>query len=99
MRSSAIAGAALLALYTGLASAQTYDPQSVLDSLIQRQLEEQTHRDWVAQQAQQRATFYASLSDQQLMEQIDQFCAIGVSVCSQKNCLLNLHGKGYAVGY
>jgi hypothetical protein len=84
MRSSAITGAVLLALYAGLASAQTYDPQTVLDSLIQRQLQDQARRDWEAQQAQQRAAFYASLSDQQLMQQTDQFCPIGGPVCSQQ---------------
>jgi hypothetical protein len=84
MRSSAITGAVLLALYAGLASAQTYDPHSVLGSLIQRQLEEQTRRDWDAQQAQDRAILYARLSDQQLQHEIDQFCPIGAPVCSQQ---------------
>jgi hypothetical protein len=84
MRSTATIGAALLSLYAAQAHAQAYDPQSVLDSLIRRQFEEQARRDWERQQAQERELFYARLSDQQLAQAIDKFCPIGASLCSQQ---------------
>lgn len=82
MRSGATIGA-LLALYAGLGHAQTYDPQSVLDSLIRRQSEELGRRDAERQQQQARELFYARLSDGQVMEQLTSFCPTGAPPCRQ----------------
>ena len=83
VRTCAMVGAALLALYAGRAHTQTYDPQSVLDSLIRRQFEEQARRDAKRQQQQARELFYARLSDGQVMEQLTSFCPTGAPPCRQ----------------
>jgi hypothetical protein len=83
MRASAMIGAAVLALYAGQADAQTYDPQSVLDSLIRRQFQEQARRDDERQQQRARELFYARLSDGQVMQQLSSFCPTGAPACRQ----------------
>jgi hypothetical protein len=72
-----------LSLYVGQAQAQAYDPQSVLDSLIRRQFEEQARRDTERQQQQARALFHARLSDAQVRQQLTSFCPTGATPCRQ----------------
>ena len=83
VRTNAMIGAAVLALYAGQAHAQTHDPQSVLDSLIRRQFEEQARRDGEQQQQRARELFYARLSDGQVMQQLSSFCPTGAPACRQ----------------
>jgi hypothetical protein len=68
MRSSALIGTTLVALYAGQAFAQgSVDPLSVENFLIRRQIERMQQEDAERQQQHARELFYERLSDGQVM--------------------------------
>ncbi len=81
MKTSIVAAAVALLVSTGLSFAQNVDPQSVMNALIQQQLQRRQDEQAREHLDLERQLYYRRLTDDQVLAQIEQYCPALQSPC------------------